>query len=197
MDSFLPLQSVNPAAATEADAPARLTPEAADWYVLQVGSGAEAAVAREAGGPGRLVWYPVETRTVRHARTRTTVRRPLFPGYVFVGVQPGANPGRAAGVKGVQRLLGSGTRPIAPGPVLALMNAETRGAFDRSRPKTIRFVPGQPVRIIAGPFTGFVAEVLSANGEARRIRILMKLLGGGPMEIDADKVAPAEGSDPR
>ena len=48
-------------------------------------------------------------------------------------------------------------------------------------------MPGQAVRIVAGPFSGMLAKIMEAKSGEKRARILMQALGGGtakPTQVD-------------
>ena len=52
-------------------------------------------------------------------------------------------------------------------------------------------VSSQPVRIIAGPCTGLMAEVMQAADQEERVRVLFKALGGGSLTIDVEHLSAA------
>jgi transcription antitermination factor NusG len=73
-----------------------------------------------------------------------------------------------------------------PAFIEGVREAETLGHFDRTKPPAkMTFKPGQPVRVIAGPFTGHMVEFMAAKDNESRVRVLLTLFGRpGPMTID-------------
>lgn len=165
-----------------------MTPPKVDWYATQVRERFELQVEQALIDAGVTAYCPLERRPVRHARRREMRSLPLFPGYLFVGLSNPDQAGTAARVVGVVRVLGVGGRPVDPDVITALQAAQARGLFDRAAPKATTYAPGETVRIAVGPFRGFLAQVISAASDFKRLRILTRMLGGGPMEIDAAKV---------
>lgn len=155
------------------------------WFIAYSKPRAELSSAQELRDLGVDAYCPAETVWRRHARTKTAVLRPLFPRYLFVE-QP-------VRVDGIDSFLSACGRPLElPYAYIAdLRAAETMGLFDRTVERKITFNPGQPVRIIGGPFTGFMAEVMaSTNGEGR-VRVLLKGAFGGMVSVKADKLEAA------
>ena len=178
-----------------------------DWFVVRTQPQAEQRVQRGLRENGLAAYLPTETRW-RRTRYRTArVFSPMFPSYLFVGLsarQPEFYIVRA--LDGFLGFLGIDGRPfpvrfgkVEAEPELfsiqAMREAETLGLFDFTRSKKISFTPGEPVRIIGGPFTGFMAQVLETPGdEAKRIRILMQAIGRGtsqPTTIGLDQIEAA------
>jgi len=127
---------------------------------------------------GFRVWLPMLGVTRRHARRVETVRRPLFPGYLFVELEPAAQPWRSInGTYGVRRLLCQHDSPVRV--PRAFVNAlretcDSNGVLTQAEPV---LAPGQRVRIIAGPFMDCIGTIMrsSANG---RVALLLGLMGG-------------------
>jgi transcription antitermination factor NusG len=115
-------------------------------------------------------------KTVRHARSLREVIAPVFPGYIFVVLNPERDRWRSInGTFGVARLVSARQRPIPvpTGVVEALLaSIDELGLvrFDRG------LKPGQPVRVVAGPFAQVlgVLQRLDANG---RVQVLLNIMG--------------------
>ena len=173
--------------------PQAVEPAPLTWYA------ACTAVSRERYAEGNLrdagfdVYLPMATRWVVHAKKREKVQRPLFPRYVFVGMPDPLMWGAADNARGVERLVrGAGPAPsiVSWRTIDNLRAAEALGQFDDTvkREAIAPFKPGQPVRVIAGPMKGFVAEVAKANPKGR-VHLLLGMLGGKvAATVDADQL---------
>ncbi len=120
-------------------------------------------------------YCPMLRRRVRHARRTRDVLRPLFPGYLFVAIDPEATRWRRiASTVGVRRLVIFGDEPaLLPDDfVHGLRMREVDGAI--VRPAT-DYKIGQPVRMAGGAFDGLVATIIDMD-EKDRLVVLLDLL---------------------
>lgn len=149
------------------------------WFAVQSQCHREAGAAIQLRNQGFGVFLPLRTRTCRHARRIDIRLVPFFPGYLFVALDLGRDRWRSVNsTYGVQRLVMTGGEgrpmPVPTGIIEALhREADARGclvADDRLR-------VGEPVRILAGPFSDVVGELVQLD-ESGRIRVLVELLGG-------------------
>lgn len=149
------------------------------WFAVQSQSHRAAGAAIQLRNQGFRVFLPLRARTWRHARRIDIRLVPFFPGYLFVALDLGRDRWRSVNsTYGVQRLVMAGGEarpmPVPMGIIEALQReADARGclvADDRLR-------VGEPVRILAGPFSDIVGELVQLN-ESGRIRVLIELLGG-------------------
>jgi len=145
------------------------------------------------------VYLPSLTKWCRHSRRKTKVQRPLLVRYLFVALsrdEPEFYKVRQT--NGVEAIIGTLGQPI-PVPVKwieEMRTAETQGLFDETLPTNPELVvtPGLAVRVIGGPFTGFMAEIMDAKTADGRVRVLVKGLFGAapkPMQIDVAKLEAA------
>jgi len=112
----------------------------------------------------------------RHARRLEMVKRPLFPGYIFIQIDMEIGCWRSInGTFGIQYLLTNGGMPqsLKTGFVEALLAREENGVI----PVCSEFVPGEIVQVCGGPFDEQIGEIISSD-QSGRVRLLMKLLGG-------------------
>lgn len=151
------------------------------------------------GGP--LVYVPrfkTSIRSRRNPRKWEEVTRPLFPGYLFVDLKADrkaeAYPwGFIETRRGVAEVVKAGEHPILiPDGVvdgLRLRQGENFGQPYSLETAPIDLKPGQKVRLIDGPFTGWIAEVERVD-ERDRITVLLAALGGFvPISgLEADQV---------
>jgi transcription antitermination factor NusG len=146
------------------------------WFVAQTLCHREKLASIHLGAQGFRTFLPRFKKTVRHARSLREVIAPLFPGYIFVEIDPGRDRWRSInGTFGVMRLVSAHHCPI-PVPAGVVENLLARVdelglmRFDRD------LKPGQPVRVVAGPFTQLfgVLQRLDAKG---RVEVLLNIMG--------------------
>ena len=147
------------------------------WFVVQTQPRAETKAKRHLINQGFTAYLPLYRRRVRHARRNEIALRPLFPGYLFVQLDPELHRWRAInGTVGVRRILTDGDSPrCVPDRFVEEIVArqDETGAVKLAMPA---FAPGQAVRLMAGP----LAEVTALFEEARddnRVILLLSLLG--------------------
>ena len=81
----------------------------ASWFVVQTQPRAEAKAKRHLINQGFTTYLPVYRRRVRHARRSEIALRPLFPGYLFVRLDPEQQRWRSInGTVGVRQILTDG-----------------------------------------------------------------------------------------
>lgn len=135
-------------------------------------------------------YCPMLQATVRHARKTREVLRPMFPGYVFAGVDPASPRWRPLlSTLGVRSVVRSGDRLsyLSLGFIDALRARELNGAIVRpASPYRI----GQSVKIVRGAFDGLVATIIEMD-ERDRLVVLMDLLNR-PVKVKVDVGAVAE-----
>lgn len=101
---------------------------------------------------------------------RQTVVESLFPGYLFIQLQPDANWAPLRSTRGVNRLVSFGGYPLqVSGQLIDSLQQRSQ-----NEPQPI-LQPGDSVRIVEGSFAELDAIFLSMDGE-ERVVLLMKLL---------------------
>ena len=105
---------------------------------------------------------------------RQQVREPLFPGYLFVYLRPGADSWQPIrSTRGVQRLVTFDNKPV---PVADEIINSIRDQVDRRESATSAlFRPGDRLRITRGPFADVQAIFQRFDGEERVI-VLLELM---------------------
>jgi transcription antitermination factor NusG len=167
------------------------------WIAVRAKPQAEARAARGIEAAGLGAYYPVERGWVRVGRQRLIVVHPLFSGYVF------AHPVHDADVTGVHlsqidgivAVLRAADAPLSiPDEIIAsLRQAESLGAFDRTKVRRVpvtTFQPGDTVQVTRGPFAGLIARVRSARGRDR-MQILVDWVHSLDVPVDSLKHANA------
>lgn len=139
-------------------------------------------------------YCPLVRRRRRHARKVQEVLRPLFPGYVFVAVDPKQQHWRpilsTIGIRTLVRF-GNSLGLLPSRFVESLRSHEIEGAVSLSS-RSLSYAPGDQVRLCDGPFEGLIATVLAVE-DRTRLQVLMHLLNQGVrVKVPANLVAPAE-----
>lgn len=147
------------------------------WFAVQTQPHKENLAAQELRNQGFEVYLPRYQKLRRHAGRAEIVAAPLFPRYLFAGIDLEVQRWRSVnGTRGVSGLVMFGEKPVpVPDPVIA----EIRGREDElgfirlNRPA---FRRGQALRIIEGPMTDTEALFEEAVDGNRAI-LLVSLLG--------------------
>ena len=115
-------------------------------------------------------------------------KKKVYPGYVMVEMILTDDSWHVVrNTPGVTGFVGSGNKPIP------LLPAEVRSilrqmGIDEPRPKIIYSV-GESVKIISGPFEGFVGVIDDVNGEKGKLRVKVSMFGREtPVEFDFGQV---------
>ena len=146
------------------------------WYAVQCLSNREFVAAAQLRNQGFTAFLPCQRRTRRHARRFDSVRRPLFPGYLFVQLDLARDRWRSVnGTLGVAKLVGNSDLPSAA-PMGAI--EMIRAACDEFGVvhDTVDVAPGDTVRVTNGPFFDLVGRLERLDGAAR-VRVLLELMG--------------------
>lgn len=172
-------------AAGEFQPPAVLDPAADRFCVAICDEFRDFVLVDEAIKAGLVVYAPEMRLIISSARKGFRVaRRPLFPGYVFIGATDGRVPSieRLEKLKGFAGLLRrDGRAALLPrGLVNAIWAEQAGGHWDCRVPAKKRGAlpfdgrnaaplvkAGDRVEVRAGPFAGFMAQVVRADGEGR------------------------------
>jgi len=169
------------------------------WYVVCTQPAAEDRCAAglharkfEVYAPSVYRRVPTGRRTADGHKQVREVARPMFPGYIFVRFDPGAED--FAGVRkvpGVREFLKIDARPaVVPPAALEVMVATEAAQFAKYADEVARqerakqprhrqpspFQSGDAVKVIEGPFRDWIAEVERAD-DLGRVVLLFDLLG--------------------
>lgn len=150
---------------------------AARWYAVHCQAHREGAAAIHLENQHIKVFLPRRETTRRHARKIERVRRPFFPGYLFIQLDVTRDRWRCVNSTfGVARIVMHKDQP-APAPhgvVEALMDAcDVEGNL--SWKTELR--PGQKVRVVDGPLMELVGQ-LDQLTDSDRVRVLLNIMGG-------------------
>lgn len=138
-------------------------------------------------------YCPLTRKRLRARTGPRDVLRPLFPSYVFVRAHADKAHWRPVlSTYGVRKLVrfGEEVAYLDARFVEALRAREVEGAIVKP---PVPFVPGQDIRITAGPLDGLVAKILEVKSQDRLV-ILMDLLGQSVRgRVHAHQVTPLVG----
>ena len=152
-----------------------------DWYVVATMPGAEDLACRTIRRLGIETYVPRVRVQAKHGRTTRWVDRPAFRSYVFATFSL-TDPrwpdiARCYGVSRILTLADSGRFGIPAalpgGLVEALMAA---GSIVVQKPKGQRFQKGEEVRVVDGPFAGFIAKIAKLDSRGRCV-LLLRIFG--------------------
>lgn len=147
------------------------------WYAVYTQPGREAMAARELANQAFGVYLPRYQKMRRHAGRTSIVDAPLFPRYLFIGIDTETQRWRSVnGTRGVIGMVMSGERPIpVPDSVIAEIRArEDEKGYIQLNPPGFR--RGQALRIVEGPMADTEALFEEAVDGNRAI-LLVSLLG--------------------
>lgn len=145
------------------------------WYVVQALARREPVAKMRLEAQGYRIFLPQMIKTVRHARKMRQSRVAVFPGYLFVALNPLKDRWRNInGTIGVARMISAneGPAPVPRGIVESLASyLDDFGIcrFDRDLKE------GQQVRIVSGPFAHLIGQIATLDGKGRA-RVLLKIM---------------------
>ncbi len=166
------------------------------WYVIHTYAGFEGRVktslierANQMGLADKVGQVLVPTEDVIEIRDgkRRTARRKFFPGYVLVELETPLSEDTLQMIKETPKVTGFVGGGAHPTPLtkeeveylLKQVDAGTAGPREQ-----IRFIKGDTVRIIDGPFLGFQGLVDEVDTDHNRVKVLVSIFGRStPVEL--------------
>jgi transcriptional antiterminator RfaH len=149
-------------------------PEALLWTVVHTHPASERWAAENLNRAGYETYLPLHATLSTKQHKRYVVHRPLFTGYVFLGLSPGQGWVAARYAPGVHKLCMSGGVPnrVPDGALEALRAGDEARRLLPSASDTWR--PGAACRLANGsPLDGIDAVVRSVEGDSARVHVLM------------------------
>lgn len=145
------------------------------WLVAMTKPHREALALSHLDRQEFTTYCPLIIKRIRHARRSMDVKRPLFPGYIFIGFEPNARWQAIRSTVGISAIIKRGDAPdfLDGSFVDALRAREADGVI--AKPEA-QFKPGQSVSITHGPLAHLIGEVLEMR-DKERILILLQLMG--------------------
>ena len=140
---------------------------------------------------GKII-LPAERITKVKKSELVSEERKLYPGYIVVEMEPTEQSiNLVNSIPGVTHLLGTKTKP------LPLSENEVKSVLEqieRSQEQIATEVPfsqGENVKVITGPFAGFMGTVDEINPERRRVKVMVTIFGRStPIDLDFLEVQP-------
>jgi transcription antitermination factor NusG len=152
------------------------------WYVLQVSPRSEKKVARVCDTYGLPYYLPLREDRRVYQRRKVVFHKPLFPGYLFVDLQPDTR----VHVLRTNHVL----RMFKPADEEQLIHEIAQIRLALLAEPQLSAAPGlhegARVRIIAGVFAG-VEGVVDRCGHRSLVRLNVEMVGQSvPVEVDPD-----------
>lgn len=161
------------------------------WYVVHVQSGCENKV--KANLEQRIetlglkdqifdILVPTEEVTVqgKSNRKKTTRNKKIFPGYILVSMNMDDDTWTVVRqTPGVTGFVGVGNKPAPLGEkeVHLIMRQLGMGPVREQSLAPVSFKIGQTVKLIDGPFSGFLCIVKEQDLEKRKAKVLLNIFG--------------------
>ena len=162
------------------------------WYLVQCKPNAAQIAVRNLENQSFCTFLPLHETTKRKGKIFERQIRPLFPGYVFVQLNPNQGPWRQVNsTRGVNRLVRLGAEPSAvPNEIVeALMARCDQQSILRQTSET-QLHAGNQAQVTQGPFSGFIATISNIDPN-NRINILIEIMGQTTkVAINADALKP-------
>ena len=168
------------------------TPSQECWLVVKTKPRQELRARENLANQGFNVYLPFIALRKRLRGQWKLVSEPLFPGYLFILVDPSTvslAPVRSTlGVSGLVTF-GHQVVPI-PSSVIDFIRARDAAAQGGSGTAPSPFSPGEPVRVLTGPFAG-LAAIYEMTGAKDRASVLVTLLGRqNRVSVSLDAIVP-------
>ncbi len=147
------------------------------WFVVYTQPLKETVAKQHLEEQGYDVYLPMFKKTRRHARRTDEVLQPLFPRYLFVGLDLKLDAWRAVnGTRGVAYLLLNDGHPlgISTSIIEELKILENNGVVPIECVSA--FTKGEILRVVDGVFKDQVA-VFQRMGDKQRVQLLLNFLG--------------------
>lgn len=146
------------------------------WYCVHTNPREERRAFAHISDAGLRAWLPeINIPKRRHGRP-VRLLEPLFPGYLFVAMDP-AQPSDWFAVRwgrGVRDIVSDGAGPLlVPEPVIGALHARFG---QRVTEASSCLVPGVRVRVVNGPMVDLEGLIVEALAPQSRVRVLMQLL---------------------
>ena len=162
------------------------------WYSLRVISGKERKIKERieleierANWQDYVTQILVPTEKVYKIRNgkKVVLERNILPGYILVEAVPGKFTGEMiqtiSGIKNVIHFLGR-SNPIALQPAEAnRMLGKLDDSEEEGELMIEPYLLGETVKIIDGPFNGFVGDIKEVNEEKKKVKVIVKIFGRG------------------
>lgn len=165
------------------------------WYAMHTFTGHEkkvkAMIERLAAAGGIAdqftdIFIPEEEEVSSVAGKKRTIKRKLFPGYIFVCMELDEE------TRGVIRRA-AGQNAFAAGDPPPLSNEEVRNLLNiRDKPEEVQtsaYSENEVVRIVSGPFAEFAGRIVEVNLNRETVKVMINIFGRDtPVELKFTEV---------
>lgn len=158
------------------------------WYLIQFKPNSHRLAERNLHRQGFKTFLPMQQITRRKASRFVSGLKPLFPGYMFVGVNSELAPWREINsTMGVSRLVSSEGEPKPlPLQLISGLMLRCNASGTLLPPKSLN--ERDSVELLTGPFANFIATVDTIN-PTQRIWVLIDFMGQkARMQVSADQL---------
>lgn len=167
-----------------------------EWYILHVFTGYEEKVKiaiemkiQELGLQNKVykVLIPEEDVIEVKNNRRVERRKKMFPGYVFMNMEQDDDAWyQVRRIHGVAKFVGAEfPEPVPEKDVLRIL----RQTGENVKKVEIDFEIGESVKVISGPFRGYVGEINEIHPERGKVKVMISIFGRStPMELDFDQI---------
>jgi transcriptional antiterminator NusG len=167
-----------------------------NWYILHVFSGYENKVLialeskiKEAKWQDKVfkVLIPEEDVIEVKNNKRVEKRKKMFPGYVFINMEQNDDIWyQIRKIPGVARFVGADfPEPVPEKEVMRIL----RQTGEKIKKVEIDFEINESVKVISGPFRGYVGEIKEIFPERGKVKVMISIFGRStPMELDFNQI---------
>ncbi len=168
-----------------------------EWFIVQCYSGQEHKVQsrislliEEKKWSDKIFQVLVPEEDVIEIKNNQRVEKKvkIFPGYVFIQVileeQVFFD---IRSISGVSKFIGSKTdpTPVTEGDILRVL----RKVGDKTKKVDVDFEEGEMIKVVGGPFRGYMGEISEINPERGSLKALISIFGREtPVQLDFDQV---------
>ncbi len=151
------------------------------WYLVQCKPNAAQIAVRNLENQRFGTFLPLQEITKRKGKIFQRQIRPLFPGYLFVQIDPDQGPWRQVNsTRGVSRLVRLGAKPsVVPIEIVEALMArcdEECVLRQTSKTQSSQLHADSQAQVTQGPFSGFIATISDIEPN-NRINILIEIMG--------------------
>ncbi|MDF3033482.1 MAG: hypothetical protein K0R76_436 [Alphaproteobacteria bacterium] len=148
------------------------------WFVVHTQPCKESVAQKHLSEQGFDAYLPKFKKTRRHARKVEEVLAPLFPRYLFVGIDLEVDAWRSVqGTRGVSYLLVSDNQPaVVPSRIIQGLKNQENAEGLLPVDSMALFTKGEKVRVLEGAFKDYVA-VFEKMDDKQRVQLLLSCLG--------------------
>jgi len=149
------------------------------WFVVYTQPCKESVAQKHLSEQGFDAYLPKFKKIRRHARKVEEVLAPLFPRYLFVGIDLAVDPWRSVqGTRGVSYLLlADNNRPaVVPSRIIQGLKDQEMGDGAVPINSMALFSKGEKVRVLDGAFKDYIA-IFEKMDDKQRVQLLLSCLG--------------------